>query len=125
MKIQTTIPPRKDGTVNFTGQDGKVYTFKDDGTGCLVCDVDGQADLKRMLLNPQFMPVDEEDFLDAERLAEQAEKELAKNDAAGLEPKDNGDDDDDDDEDDDGAQGGEPLEANTPPKRIKPKPKAK
>lgn len=59
MKIQTSIEPRRDGTVIVEGADGQSLTFQPDPeTGDLVCDVedDTAADL---LALPGFVLADD------------------------------------------------------------------
>lgn len=119
MKLQTSIPPRRTGVVNVTGDDGLTYVFQPDATGILVCDVSDPPTLKRLLTHPQglFEPASEDDFEAAIAMS----KEVAK---ANLDPED---DDTDDDFSEELAPGGLPIEADTPPViRKKPgrKPKA-
>lgn len=114
MKLQTSIKPRRNGTVNVAGLDGKTYTFVADDTGALVCDVDHDPTVAHLLKLRDFEPADLGDFGAAEAMLKGA--------AAG-----DGDDDSDDDVDDDDPEdapgaldeapaGGLPVEANTPPK---------
>ena len=112
MKLQTTIKPRRNGTVNVMGLDGKTYTFAADDAGELVCDIDHDPTVAHLLKLRDFEPADLGDFTAAEAMLKGA--------AAG-----DGDDDADDDgpEDAPGAldeapAGGLPVEANTPPKAL-------
>lgn len=114
MLVQTTIKPRRDGTVKVTGQDGSKLDFVANESGDLVCDVEDKETLKKLLANGAFIPYDEKDFEAAEELVVEAEEEAK------------GDDGDEGPEasDDDGAEivnGGLPIEAETPPKRMKPR----
>lgn len=105
MKLQTSIKPRRDGTVKLAGLNGKTYEFKPDEQGDMVCDVDDDATVVHVLQaqGDYFWPADEEGMTKAEALIDAA----------------TGDDDDDLDDGDDDADtsnpGGLPVEANTPP----------
>lgn len=62
MKIETTITPRKDGTVTVQADDGKQYVFKRDDSGALSCDVDNDSHVAWLLGLGDFHPADESDF---------------------------------------------------------------
>lgn len=99
MKLQTSIKPRRDGTVTVIGQDRQAYVFVADDDGLLTGDVADDATVASLLATGNFWPADESDAEQALALVKQAEK------AAG-----------DEDEDDEPADA-LPVEANTPPKR--------
>ena len=61
MLLQTTIKPRRDGTVTVEGAKKK-FIFQADANGDLVCEVDDEALVVALLKGEQFMPVNEEDF---------------------------------------------------------------
>ena len=112
MIFQTTILPRRDGTVKFKGPNGKEFVFAENEYGDLVCDVEDEASKKTMLKNPHFIPYNDEDI--------EAIGELL---VSGQGPASNqgGDllDGDDDDVLEEGYIEAPPLEANTPPKSFK------
>lgn len=99
MKLQTNIPPRRDGTVTVLGQDRQTYVFAADDEGLLSADVTDEATVAALLATGHFWPADADDSEQALALVKQAQ----------------GDDEDEDDEDE--PEGGLPVEANTPPKR--------
>lgn len=104
MKLQTSIKPRRDGTVKLAGINGKTYEFKPDEQGDMVCEVDDDATVVHVLQaqGDYFWPADEEGMTKAEALIDAA----------------TGDEDDEDIEDDgqdNGNPSGLPVEANTPP----------
>lgn len=103
MKLQTSIKPRRDGTVTVLGQDRQAYVFVADDDGLLTGDVADQATVAHLLATGNFWPADEADQEQALALVKEAEK------AAQAEEGE----DDDEDEPLDGL----PVEANTPPKR--------
>lgn len=101
MELQTSIRPRRDGTVNVVGEDGVTYTFKTGADGVLSCDVADDATVARLLTLGDFYPANEQDFQAAVALAQSA-----------TPPSD---DDDDGDDGDDGDEvivlnGGAPVE---------------
>lgn len=100
MKLQTSIQPRRDGTLNVQGLDGKTNGFAKDGEGVLTGEVTDEATLAHLLAGGDFYPANPEDF-DA---------------AQALLPKLDGDDGEGDDGDDTGD--GLPVEANSPPKPL-------
>lgn len=99
MKLQTSIKPRRDGTVTVLGQDRQTYVFAAGPDGELTAEVADQATVAHLLATGNFWPADEADQEQALALVRQAQ----------------GDDEDEDDEDE--PEGGLPVEANTPPKR--------
>lgn len=100
MKLQTSIQPRGDGTVVVVGEDGKDHVFKTDEDGALVCDVDDEATVSKLLLLGDFEPVNEEDYADALSLTRKSAEEDPEDDAV-------------DETSDPNAL---PIEANTAPK---------
>lgn len=104
MKLQTSIIPRRDGTVVVTGQDGKKYTFKTDDEGELSGEIEHAPTVASLLAGGLFYPADAADYDAALELSAPA-------------------DDGEMDEHDEGS--GLPVEANTPPGRKKPGPKPK
>jgi len=107
MKIETTIKPRRNGTVNVV-IDGVTYLFAEDDQGRLVADVESEEHLSYLLGLGDFLPADEDDFEVAQGLI------------------DSQDDDEEGDDDGDEAIGeGDlsalPLEENTPPSGKKPR----
>lgn len=101
MKLQTNIPPRRDGTVTVLGQDRQTYVFAADDEGLLSADVADEATVAALLAGGRFWPANESDAEQALALVKQAQ----------------GDDDDEGEDDEDEPDGGLPVEANTPPKR--------
>lgn len=99
MKLQTNIPPRRDGTVTVLGQDRQTYVFAADDEGLLSADVADEATVAALLATGNFWPADESDAEQALALVKQAQG------------------DDEPDEDDDEPEDALPVEANTPPKR--------
>ena len=83
MKLQTNIPPRRDGTVAVLGQDRQTYVFAADDEGLLSADVADEATVTALLATGNFWPADADDAEQALALVKQAQ----------------GDDDDEDDED--------------------------
>ena len=109
MKLQTSIPLRKDGTVTLAGLDGKSYVFKADESGDVVCDVEDAETLAHALQTENFWPADEEAYSEAEALLQQAAAKKAEEDGDDL-------DDLDDEEDDEVIDPNAMLvESNTPP----------
>ena len=107
MKLHTSIPPRRDGTVKVKTPAGSDYVFVADAEGELACEVADEADLTWMLKTQHFYPAEAADTSAAVELVKAAQAE------------EEGDEDaEDEEEDDDGAEvvnGGLPVEANTPP----------
>lgn len=104
MKLATTIPPRRDGTVIARGATGEAHVFRRGDSGDLECDVTDLDLVASLLSGGLFYPVDPADYDDALRLSGDADDSDDDADA----------DDADEGEDDDG--GGQPIEAETPPK---------
>lgn len=104
MKLQTSIKPRRDGTVKLAGLNGKTYEFKPDEQGDMVCEVDDDATVVHVLQaqGDYFWPADEEGMTKAEALIDAA-------------TGDDHDDDIEDDGEDNSNSSGLPVEANTPP----------
>ena len=100
MKLQTNIPPRRDGTVTVLGQDRQTYVFAAYDEGLLSADVADEATVAALLATGHFWPADADDAEQALALVKQAQG-----------------DDEDDEDDEDEPEGGLPVEANTPPKR--------
>lgn len=115
MKLQTSIQPRRDGTVKVTGHDRQTYVFERDADGDFSCDVTDEATVVALLAGGLFWPANEADFDAALALANQAEDD------------EDGDDGEDDDLTEEELAGALPVEANTPPapSRKKPGPKPK
>lgn len=108
MKLQTSIPPRRDGTVKVQGQDRQTYVFAAGPDGELACDVEDEATIAHLLATDQFYPANPEDADRALELVQSASRD-------GDEDEGGAGDLDDDDELEDAGNGGLPLEANTPP----------
>lgn len=107
MKLQTSIKPRRNGTVTVLGQDRQTYVFVADDDGLLTGDVADEATIAALLATGNFWPADEGDAEQALALVKEAEK-------AARADEDDGDDGDDDEEE---AADALPVESNTPPKR--------
>ena len=69
MKLQTSIQPRRDGTVKVAGLDGKTYVFTPDADGELSADVGDDGTVAHLLAGGLFWPADEEDHGSALALA--------------------------------------------------------
>lgn len=109
MKLHTSIPPRRDGTVKVTGQESQnIYVFEADADGELSCEVTHEGDLAWMLGTDNFYPADPADAEKAVSLVNAAEAESEG------EPGEPGDEDENDD---DAPMDALPVEANTPPAR--------
>lgn len=67
MKLETTIKPRRDGTVNAVVS-GVTYIFAADEQGRMVADVGDESHLSYLLGLGDFMPADEGDFEAAQAL---------------------------------------------------------
>lgn len=109
MKLQTSIKPRLDGTVIVEGTDGQVYSFVQDESGDLTCDVPHVETVSGLLAGGLFYPADPADYEAAVALAATAQP--ADGDEAG----------DDDPEDDAAIMTALPIEENTPPSRKRPR----
>lgn len=113
MKLQTSIPPRRDGTLNVTGLDGQTYAFAKGEDGELVGDVTDEATVAHLLAGGMFFPADPADFDAALELTKVPgdgdDEQDGENQASG---DDQGDEDGDDEQGDMNAM---PVEAATPP----------
>jgi len=127
MKLATTIPPRRDGTVIARGATGEAHVFRRGDSGDLECDVTDLDLVASLLSGGLFYPVDPADYDDALRLSGDVGADAdgdsdADADADGDSDADaDGDGDSDADADGDGdgeddVGGGQPIEAETPPK---------
>jgi hypothetical protein len=106
MKLLTSIPLRRDGTVRATGPDGREWVFRAvEGSDEAGCDVDDPAAVAALLATGNFYPADAADL----------EAALALVGSVAGDRDDEGDDEGD--EDDEAAVAGSalPVEANTPP----------
>ena len=68
MKLLTTIPARRDGTLNVTGADGTVYEGTANTFGDIEFDIPCELTVAGLLAGGKFYPADEEDFDVAETL---------------------------------------------------------
>lgn len=101
MRLETTIPPRTDGTVIARfGED--VYRFTSDNNGTLACEVGNPEHVTFLLNTGNFYPASEADYAAATALLKQDED---------MEEPADVYDDDDDDVDPNAA----PIESETPP----------
>ena len=107
MKLATTIPPRRDGTVIARGATGEAHVFRRGDSGDLECDVTDLDLVASLLSGGLFYPVDPADYDDALRLSGDV--------GADADGDSDADADGDGDGEDDVA-GGQPIEAETPPK---------
>lgn len=107
MNLQTSIAPRRDGTVRVSGLDRQIYVFAPGPDGELTCDVTNVSAVAALLATQNFWPADPEDADHALDLVKKT-----------TQPE-GGDDDEDDDEEE--VADALPVEANTPPapKRAK------
>lgn len=62
MKLSTTIPPRRDGTVRARGLDGVDYVFVRGNDGDLECDIAHEETVAQLLSTGMFFPSNPEDF---------------------------------------------------------------
>ena len=69
MKLATTIPPRRDGTVIARGATGEAHVFRRGDSGDLECDVTDLDLVASLLSGGLFYPVDPADYDDALRLS--------------------------------------------------------
>ena len=99
MKLQTSIKPRRDGTVSVLGQDRQTYVFAAGPDGELTADVADEATVAHLLATGNFWPADEADQEQALELVKQAQKT----------------DEDEGDEEDEADDNALPVEAETPP----------
>lgn len=120
MRLITSIPPRRDGTVVAKSPDNsRTFTFKADASGELACDVDCEDTLAALLRSESFYPSDEADFSAAMRLAGgvPASGGVSQGGEGGdldVDPDDDGDDDGEEDAHDETPEGGAPVESETP-----------
>lgn len=105
MKLETTIAPRRDGTVSVELA-GQKIVFAQDEQGRLVADVAEESSIAYLLGLADFMPADEEDFEAASKIAARVAVK---------------DEDEADDSEDDDVPMAPPVEENTPPSRKKPR----
>lgn len=113
MKLETSIKPRRDGTVKLSGLDGSVTVFTVQDDGAIVGDVTHEGTLVHLLTNRAdvFWPADESDYAAAQALLD-AQGQDADLRAPGADP-------DDDDDEVMLPPGADPLvEAKTPPAAI-------
>jgi hypothetical protein len=103
MKLQTSIKPRRDGTVRAQGLDGVTYVFTPGEDGELTADVTDEATVAFLLRTQNFWPADPED-------AERAMDLVKSNESDGEDGEDESED-----EDDEPSVDALPVEANTPP----------
>lgn len=61
MKIETSIRPRKDGSLTASMPDGTRYAFAKDGHN-MVAEVDNEAHIAFLLASGNFSPADDSDF---------------------------------------------------------------
>lgn len=125
MKLLTTITPRSNDTVTYTefvnGKPAQTIIFaRDAESGELVAEVTDEATIGRLLLTGTFQPLNEEDYGIAEAILEAAKPKKKRRFVEVDE-----DDDEDDDEQSGAANGGLPVEANTPPAAPRKSPQAR
>lgn len=107
MKLHTSIPPRKDGTVRLMGLNGIGYVFERDDEGELTASVDHEPTAAHALAGGMFYPADQADYEEALTLTTPSPDKGSE----GFGPDDEGD--------------GLPHEAQTPPKAARGKHGAK
>lgn len=105
MKLQTTIAPRRDGTVIVRGHKGQEFKFTPDDHEELTCDVSDELLVAKLLASGNFFPADEADFAVATALVQSATEPP-------VEPDEPDDDDGEDDDlpDDTGDLNALPIE---------------
>lgn len=103
MKIETSIKPRRNGTLNVVTPGGQVIVFSAQDDARLTAEVADAADVQFLLGMSDFLPADEDDFAMASALIRGE---------AGLDDLSDGDDLPDDDGDENAA----PVETATAPK---------
>lgn len=86
MRLQTTIPPRRDGTVRLTGADGHGYVFEPDAEGVLSCDIEDAETLADLLAGALFFPADVADTERALELVRQVDEADDEGDEPGDAP---------------------------------------
>ena len=110
MKIETSIKPRRNGTVNVVTPGGQVIVFSAQDDGRLTADVADSADVQFLLGMSDFLPADEDDFAMASALIRGE---------AGLDELGDGDDLPDDSGDENAAPVETPLKPGKPGKKPK------
>lgn len=96
MKIETSIKPRKDGTV-IVAIDNQKYVFKADEAGVMTAEVESEAHIAILLARgDDFLPADDADFERADALVSGAKKD--------SETDEDDDGPEDEDLDDDGPE---------------------
>lgn len=68
MKLETSILPRRDGTINTLMPDKTTYKFKQDTHGAMVCDIDNESHVAWLIDTGRFYPASDEDFEQASKL---------------------------------------------------------
>lgn len=117
MKLETSITPRKDGTVRVRGIDKNEYTFALDAeTGMVACDIEHPETLAHLLSLGGFFPADEADHEKAASLIDMVNST--------GEIDGDGPDELDGDDDEEANPDALPVEAGTPPAPRKKKAKA-
>lgn len=101
MKLHTSIPARRNGTVTLTGLDGRAYVFTRDAEGELSASIEHAPTAALLLEGGLFYPADDADYAQALSLTAPANESADEGADEGA------------DEDEGGAL---PLEAHTPPK---------
>jgi hypothetical protein len=76
MKLETVIPPRKDGTVNADFGDVR-YTFRADASGVLSCEVNDDAHIAALISTGNFYPASRADFDAAAKIIDEEPSEPA------------------------------------------------
>lgn len=102
MKLQTSIAPRRDGTVVVRTGSGASFVFSPDASGALVGEVACEDTAAALLAGGHFFPADPADGEAALALVRRV-------------ADDDSDDDGDDDDDEADQASALPVEANTPP----------
>ena len=127
MKLLTTIPARRDGTLNVTGVDGAIYEGVKNTFGDIEFDIPCELTVASLLAGGKFYPADEEDFDAAETLLsgsdeddqDDEDSDDVADDADAAAPIESGTNEDA--ADNASAETALPVEANTPPSTAKPK----
>ncbi len=99
MKLSTSIPPRRDGTVRVRGLDDQTYIFTPGDDVEMVGTIEHEPTVAFLLQGGLFYPADPGDYEAALRLAGADEDEPEE----------------DDKDDDEAGASALPVEANTPP----------
>ena len=115
MKLATTIPPRRDGTVIARGATGEAHVFRRGDSGDLECDVTDLDLVASLLSGGLFYPVDPADYDAALRLSGDVGADADADGDSDADADADADADGDGDGEDD-VGGGQPIEAETPPK---------